>query len=29
MVAGEKWHWYQKWVDDVLIHCENAGEKYK
>lgn len=29
MVAGEKWHWYQRWVDEVLKYCENSGEKYK
>lgn len=29
MVAGEKWHWYQRWVDEVLKHCENSGGKYK
>lgn len=29
MVAGEKWHWYQKWVDEVLKHCEQAGDRYK
>lgn len=28
MVAGEKWHWYQRWVDEVLRHCETSGEKY-
>lgn len=29
MVAGEKWHWYQKWVDEVLEYCKHSGEKYK
>lgn len=29
MVAGEKWHWYQKWVDEVLEYCENKKGEYQ
>jgi hypothetical protein len=29
MVAGEKWHWYQRWIDEVIKHCESSGEKYQ
>lgn len=29
MVAGEKWHWYKRWVDEVLKYCKEAGERYR
>ncbi|MDD5052107.1 MAG: DUF3644 domain-containing protein [Sulfuricurvum sp.] len=28
-VAGEKWHWYQRWLDEVLKHCNDQGERYR
>lgn len=28
-VAGEKWHWYQRWLDEVLKHCDDQGERYR
>lgn len=29
LVADERWHWYQKWLDEVLNYCNEAGTKYK
>lgn len=28
-VAGEKWHWYQRWIDEVLTYCHDAGALYQ
>ena len=29
MVAGEKWHWYDSWVEAVVDYCEKQGSKFK
>ncbi len=28
LVAGKMWHWYERWVDEVLKHCKDNKEKY-
>ena len=28
LVAGQVWHWYERWVDVVRDHCQNNSEKY-
>ena len=28
-VAGEKWYWYERWVDEVRKHCRENAETYE
>lgn len=28
MVANKYWHWYENWVEQVRLHCENNKHNY-
>lgn len=28
-VAGEKWYWYERWIEEVREHCKENAESYK
>jgi hypothetical protein len=29
LLGDGAWYWYQRWLDRVLQHCDEAGDRYR